>query len=192
MGASSAAVTSRPCMLRWVRRHLENNYSGFGTDNSIDLLPNYLFIKHATFPFQQPEPAGDPDALPAIPTRRWSPSITSTCSRRISPPTRPASSMTASRAGACRRWNNEIVAGKTPPAPVDKTRPPGHRRELCGCSHFHGPQTTIILARCLENTPIMSTFHAYDFPTGQSGHPVGISSSARARLQQRITPGVYP
>lgn len=37
---------------RWVyaSSKKENNYFGFGTDNSVDLLPNYLVIKHAAFP----------------------------------------------------------------------------------------------------------------------------------------------
>jgi glutamate synthase (ferredoxin) len=51
---------------RWVYASAkkENNYFGFGTDNSIDQLPNYLVIKHATFPF--PEGERDPNELPAI------------------------------------------------------------------------------------------------------------------------------
>lgn len=38
---------------RWVyaSSKKENNYFGFGSDNSIDLLPNYLVIKHSAFPF---------------------------------------------------------------------------------------------------------------------------------------------
>ncbi len=51
---------------RWVYASAkkENNYFGFGTDNSIDQLPNYLVIKHATFPF--PEPEKKKDELAAI------------------------------------------------------------------------------------------------------------------------------
>jgi len=37
----------------------ENNYFGFGTDNDLELSPNYLIIKHAAFPLQGPSP-GDP------------------------------------------------------------------------------------------------------------------------------------
>ncbi|QDG50555.1 FMN-binding glutamate synthase family protein [Persicimonas caeni] len=38
---------------RWVyaSSKKQNNYFGFGSDNSIDLLPNYLVIKHSAFPF---------------------------------------------------------------------------------------------------------------------------------------------
>jgi glutamate synthase (ferredoxin) len=52
---------------RWVYASAkkENNYFGFGSDNSIEILPNYLIIKHATFAFCPPEP--EPDALPTIP-----------------------------------------------------------------------------------------------------------------------------
>jgi glutamate synthase domain-containing protein 2 len=43
---------------RWVyasSKH-ENNYFGFGTDNEMELQPNYLIIKHDTFPLQSPFP----------------------------------------------------------------------------------------------------------------------------------------
>lgn len=43
----------------------QNNYSGFGTDNSIEILPNYMIIKHAAFAYCAPEP--EPDELPTIP-----------------------------------------------------------------------------------------------------------------------------
>ncbi len=54
---------------RWVYASAknENNYFGFGSDNSIDILPNYLVIKHAAFPFPEPEEAHTPKELPHIP-----------------------------------------------------------------------------------------------------------------------------
>ncbi len=43
---------------RWVyaSSKRENNYFGFGTDNDLELAPNYLIIKHAAFPLPQPQP----------------------------------------------------------------------------------------------------------------------------------------
>ncbi len=41
----------------------ENNYAGFGTDNDLELTPNYLIIKHSVFPITAPfpgEPGYDP------------------------------------------------------------------------------------------------------------------------------------
>ena len=41
----------------------QNNYFGFGTDNKIELAPNYLIIKHCAFPLDDPhsgEPGYDP------------------------------------------------------------------------------------------------------------------------------------
>jgi glutamate synthase domain-containing protein 2 len=38
----------------------ENNYVGFGTDDELELSPNYMIIKHAAFPLRSPNP-GDPD-----------------------------------------------------------------------------------------------------------------------------------
>lgn len=41
----------------------ENNYFGFGTDNDLELTPNYLIVKHSTFPLGGPhegEPGFDP------------------------------------------------------------------------------------------------------------------------------------
>jgi glutamate synthase domain-containing protein 2 len=46
---------------RWVyasAKH-ENNYFGFGSDNDMELQPNYLIVKHHTFPLQTYYP-GDP------------------------------------------------------------------------------------------------------------------------------------
>ena len=47
----------------------ENSYFGFGTDNDLELSPNYLIIKHAAFPLTDPKPGEenyDPDyTLPA-------------------------------------------------------------------------------------------------------------------------------
>ena len=34
----------------------ENNYFGFGSDDELDLSPNYLIIKHSTFPINAPTP----------------------------------------------------------------------------------------------------------------------------------------
>ena len=42
----------------------ENNYGGFGTDNELELSPNYMIIKHAAFPLAIPAP-GHPDHDPA-------------------------------------------------------------------------------------------------------------------------------
>lgn len=42
----------------------KNNYSGFGTDDELELSPNYMIIKHAAFPLAIPVP-GDPDHDPA-------------------------------------------------------------------------------------------------------------------------------
>lgn len=51
---------------RWVyaSSKKENNYFSFGTDNAIDILPNYLIIKHAVFPYAPPERG--PEELPTI------------------------------------------------------------------------------------------------------------------------------
>ena len=50
---------------RWVYASAkrENNYFGFGSDNEMELQPNYLIIKHDTFPLPTPHP-GDPDFDP--------------------------------------------------------------------------------------------------------------------------------
>ncbi|MDP3279131.1 MAG: FMN-binding glutamate synthase family protein [Deltaproteobacteria bacterium] len=50
---------------RWVyaSSKQENNYFGFGTDNDLELTPNYLILRHSTFPLGQPhkgEPGFDP------------------------------------------------------------------------------------------------------------------------------------
>ena len=54
---------------RWVYTSCkkENNYFGFGTDNKIELVPNYVLIRHAAFPLPSPH-EGDPgydDLYPA-------------------------------------------------------------------------------------------------------------------------------
>ena len=41
----------------------KNNYFGFGTDNDVEGLPNYLIIRHAAFPLPSPYP-GDADYDP--------------------------------------------------------------------------------------------------------------------------------
>jgi glutamate synthase (ferredoxin) len=50
---------------RWVYASAkrENNYFGFGSDNEMELQPNYLIIKHDTFPLSAPHP-GDPEFDP--------------------------------------------------------------------------------------------------------------------------------
>jgi glutamate synthase (ferredoxin) len=50
---------------RWVYASAkrENNYFGFGSDNEMELQPNYLIIKHDTFPLPTPHP-GDPEFDP--------------------------------------------------------------------------------------------------------------------------------
>ncbi len=53
---------------RWVytSSKLSNRYFGFGTDNDLERVHNYLVIKHAAFP--APAPAGDPEHPdPAVP-----------------------------------------------------------------------------------------------------------------------------
>ena len=49
---------------RWVYASAkrENNYFGFGSDNEMELQPNYLIIKHDTFPLRAPHP-GDPASI---------------------------------------------------------------------------------------------------------------------------------
>ena len=37
----------------------QNNYSGFGTDDELELSPNYIVIKHSAFPLPSVYP-GDP------------------------------------------------------------------------------------------------------------------------------------
>jgi len=50
---------------RWVYASAkrENNYFGFGTDNELELSPNYLIVRHAAFPLAMHHP-GDPDYDP--------------------------------------------------------------------------------------------------------------------------------
>ena len=50
---------------RWVYASAkrENNYFGFGSDNDMELQPNYLIIKHDTFPLRSYHP-GDPEFDP--------------------------------------------------------------------------------------------------------------------------------
>jgi glutamate synthase (ferredoxin) len=50
---------------RWVyaSSKKENNYFGFGTDNDLELSPNYLIVRHSAFPIHSPhkgEPGFDP------------------------------------------------------------------------------------------------------------------------------------
>lgn len=42
---------------RWVyaSSKLENNYFGFGTDNDLEMSPNYLVIRHSAFPINTPQ-----------------------------------------------------------------------------------------------------------------------------------------
>lgn len=50
---------------RWVyaSSKKENNYFGFGTDNDLELSPNYLIIRHSAFPLNEPV-QGDSDYDP--------------------------------------------------------------------------------------------------------------------------------
>lgn len=52
---------------RWVYASAkqENNYFGFGTDNDLELTPNYLIIKHRAFPLDFAHP-GDPHYDPTF------------------------------------------------------------------------------------------------------------------------------
>ena len=58
---------------RWVYASAkrENNYFGFGSDNDMEVAPNYLIIKHQTFPLASPHP-GEPgyDAQYRVPCAR--------------------------------------------------------------------------------------------------------------------------
>ena len=58
---------------RWVYASAkrQNNYFGFGTDNDLELSPNYLILKHAAFPVPEVH-AGDPgyDAMHPIPAAK--------------------------------------------------------------------------------------------------------------------------
>jgi glutamate synthase (ferredoxin) len=55
---------------RWIYTSSKraNNYFGFGTDNDLELTPNYVIVKHAAFPLHEPVPGDahyDPDyAIP--------------------------------------------------------------------------------------------------------------------------------
>ncbi|MEZ4867962.1 MAG: FMN-binding glutamate synthase family protein [Caldilineaceae bacterium] len=53
---------------RWVYASAkqQNNYFGFGTDNDLELSPNYLIIKHSVFPLPELHPS-DPAYDPAHP-----------------------------------------------------------------------------------------------------------------------------
>ncbi len=50
---------------RWVYASAkgQSNYFGFGTDNDLELSPNYLVLEHAAFPARDPAP-GEPDYDP--------------------------------------------------------------------------------------------------------------------------------
>ena len=55
---------------RWVYASAksQNNYFGFGTDNDLELEPNYLIVKHRAFPLNSAHPGdADYDPLHAIP-----------------------------------------------------------------------------------------------------------------------------
>ena len=53
---------------RWVyaSSKKENNYFGFGTDNDVELSPNYLILKQTTFPYLE-TPKTDPEFDPLFP-----------------------------------------------------------------------------------------------------------------------------
>ncbi|MCP5539650.1 MAG: FMN-binding glutamate synthase family protein [Akkermansiaceae bacterium] len=46
---------------RWIyaSSKQQNNYFGFGTDNDLELTPNYLIVKHSAFPILAESPSGD-------------------------------------------------------------------------------------------------------------------------------------
>ena len=46
---------------RWIYASAkkENNYFGFGTDNDLELSPNYFIIKHSVFPLHEPQKGED-------------------------------------------------------------------------------------------------------------------------------------
>jgi len=50
---------------RWIyaSSKKQNNYFGFGTDNDLETSPNYLIVRHAAFPLEDPHP-GSPDHDP--------------------------------------------------------------------------------------------------------------------------------
>ena len=48
----------RSCVYTSSKR--QNNYSGFGTDDELELSPNYMIIKHSAFPLKSVHP-GEPD-----------------------------------------------------------------------------------------------------------------------------------
>ena len=50
---------------RWVYASAkkQNNYFGFGTDNDLELEPNYLIVKQRAFPLNSPHP-GEPGYTP--------------------------------------------------------------------------------------------------------------------------------
>ena len=50
---------------RWVyaSSKKENNYFGFGTDNDLEMSPNYLIVKHSAFPLREPH-SGESDYDP--------------------------------------------------------------------------------------------------------------------------------
>ncbi|MCB1230808.1 MAG: FMN-binding glutamate synthase family protein [Verrucomicrobiae bacterium] len=52
---------------RWVysSSKKENNYFGFGTDNDLELSPNYIIVKHAAFPLDHPSHPGEPGYDPS-------------------------------------------------------------------------------------------------------------------------------
>jgi len=58
---------------RWVYASAkrENNYFGFGTDNDLELSPNYLIVRHSAFPLPMHHP-GDPgyDPLHRLPAAK--------------------------------------------------------------------------------------------------------------------------
>ena len=48
----------------------QNNYFGFGTDNDLELTPNYLILKHSAFPKADPHP-GQPGYDAEYRPRSW-------------------------------------------------------------------------------------------------------------------------
>lgn len=52
---------------RWVYASAkrDNNYFGFGTDQDMEIAPNYLIVKQSAFPIASPNPEGRDEYLPA-------------------------------------------------------------------------------------------------------------------------------
>ncbi|MGK0186926.1 MAG: glutamate synthase domain-containing protein 2 [Verrucomicrobiales bacterium] len=69
---------------RWVYASAkgQNNNFGFGTDNDLELQPNYLIIKHRAFPIDSPKP-GDPKYDPSYSILGYGRGSTNLCTTRL-------------------------------------------------------------------------------------------------------------